>query len=84
MQTIVCRGVVKVIFIKDIQTDGRAVDMQHKSYDTIIHDNTYKFNDHAIFIEYDPFPHDHGPVNVMRSYPGECAIIARIRFTKRR
>ena len=84
MQTIVCRGVVKVIFIKDIQTDGRAVDMQHKSYDMIIHDNTYKFNDHAIFIEYDSFPHDHGPVNVMRSYPGECAIIARIRFTKRR
>ena len=71
VQTIVCRGVVKVIFIKDIQTDGRAVDMQHKSYDTIIHDNTYKFNDHAIFIEYD-------------SYPGECAIMARIRFTKRR
>ena len=84
VQTIVCRGVVKVIFIKDIQTDGRAVDMQHKSYDTIIHDNTYKFNDHAIFIEYDPFPHDHGPVNVMRSYPGECAIMARICFTKRR
>ena len=84
VQTIVCRGVVKVIFIKDIQTDGRAVDMQHKSYDTIIHDNTYKFNDHAIFIEYDSFPHDHGPVNVMRSYPGECAIMARICFTKRR
>ena len=84
VQTIVCRGVVKVIFIKDIQTDGRAVDMQHKSYDTIIHDNTYKFNDHAILIEYDSFPHDHGPVNVMRSYPGECAIMARICFTKRR
>lgn len=84
VQTIVCRGVVKVIFIKDIQTDGRAVDMQHKSYDMIIHDNTYKFNDHVIFIEYDSFPHDHGPVNVMRSYPGECAIMARICFTKRR